>query len=308
MAEFKKILVTGGTGTVGGELVRRLADAGHFVRVLTLPGDRRAESVNHGRVEVRFGDISDPQTVNGICDGMDTVLHCAAVIISDNENEFDRINVTGTRYLLTDAKNCGVRHFIHVSSASVVYRKITPYSRSKRIAERYVRASSIPWTIVRPTLVYGEEGGMEFDMFLDYLNSWPVLPFIGSGRALKRPVYVGDLVDGLERIALVDAGKGATYNLSGASAISMIDFTRLCLALLGKEKKIIIHIPVLLCRVAAVLMKRFSAHPVLKWNMIAGVIQHANLDPADAVRDFGYSPCAVERKLGDCFPRRPIHL
>ena len=298
-------LLTGGTGTIGGALTRRLTARGARVRILTLPGDPGAHGFEGMEgVELRYGDIADPQVVNGICEGVTTVVHLAAVVLSDDDLVFDRVNVNGTRYLLTDARNCGVNHFIHVSSASVTYRKMTPYSRSKRIAERYLRAAAVPWTIVRPTLVYGETGGMEFDRFVGYLASWPVIPFIGSGKALKRPVYVGDLVDGIDRITRIEKGTGRTYNLSGGSAIAMIDFARLCLTLLGKEDKIIIHVPVVLCRIIAAAMQRCMKKPLLRWNMIAGVIQDANLDPQEAMTDLGYVPAPVEKKLGECFPRK----
>ncbi len=305
MADGKLFLLTGGTGTIGGALVRQLTQQGGRIRILTLPGDQKAAEFEAMEgVELRYGDIADPQTVNGICDGVATVVHLAAVVLSDDDMAFDRVNVNGTRYLLTDAANCGVGHFIHVSSASVTYRKMTPYSRSKRIAERYVRGAPVPWTIVRPTLVYGEKGGEEFDRFVDYLVSWPVIPFIGAGKSLKRPVYVGDLIDGLERIAQIENGTGKTYNLSGGSAIAMVEFARLCLTLSGREDKIIIHIPVVLCRIAAALMLRIMKKPLLRWNMIAGVIQDANLDPYDAMADIGYDPAPVEKKLGTCFPRQ----
>lgn len=305
VADDGLILVTGGTGTIGGELVRRLTKQGSRVRILTLPGDPKAAIFDKlENVEIRYGDIADPEVVNGTCQGVATVLHLAAVVLADDESLFDRVNVTGTRYLLTDAKNCGVRHFVHISSASVTYRKMTPYSRSKRIAERYVRESGVPWTIVRPTLVYGEEGGEEFDRFVDYLCSWPVIPFIGKGNALKRPVYVGDLVDGIERIIQMEEGTGKHYNLSGGSAISMVDFARLCLTLLGREDKIILHLPVPLCHIIAIVMQRFMKQPLLRWNMIAGVAQDANLDPGEATDDFGYTPQPVERKLGAVFPRK----
>ncbi|MBN1760703.1 MAG: NAD-dependent epimerase/dehydratase family protein [Chitinispirillaceae bacterium] len=303
MADGRLFLLTGGTGTIGGALARRLIAGGGRVRILTLPGDLKApEFEGMEGIELRYGDIADPEAVNGICEGVTTVVHLAAVVLSDDDLVFDRVNVNGTRYLLTDARNCGVNHFVHISSASVTYRKMTPYSRSKRIAERYVRDAAVSWTIIRPTLVYGEEGGMEFDRFVDYLASWPVVPFIGSGKALKRPVYVGDLVDGITRVALLEHGSGKIYNLSGGSSISMVDFARLCLTLLGKEDKIIIHVPVLLCRVIAALMQRWMKKPLLRWNMIAGVIQNANLDPQEAVTDLGYVPAPVEKKLGECFP------
>ena len=83
-----------------------------------------------------------------------------------------------------------------------MYPHPTPYSLSKRAAEEIVTQSGVPFTIVRPTLVYGEKGGQEFDMYLDYLRKFPIVPFIGSGESLKRPVYVEDITEGL--LALCD--------------------------------------------------------------------------------------------------------
>lgn len=303
----KNILITGGTGTIGRELVRHFSDAGYSIRLFALPRDKI--NFDSDTVEVRYGNICNPKDVNGLCEGIDTVLHMAAVIIADDDTIFDQVNIGGTQYLLTDAKNCNVKHFIHVSSASVVYRKMTPYSRSKRIAERYVKQSSLPWTIVRPTLVYGERGGLEFDMFIRYLDRYPVIPFIGKGRALKRPVYVKDLVKGLAAVASMEMGEGRIFNLSGGSAISMMDFARLCLTFMGKEDKPLLHIPVPLCKIIAAVMKKYMKKPLLTWNMIAGVMQDADLAPSDAMDTFGYAPFPVEKKLGDCFPRsRGIYI
>ena len=304
LSEKKVVLITGGTGTIGSALVPLLVEKGFGVRLFALQGDRAAESFDGDSVEVCYGDIANQESVKDICRGVSTVIHLAAVVLSDDESLFDSVNVMGTRYLLEDAQKHNVHHFIHISSASVVYRRLTPYSRSKRIAEKYVKNSGVPWTIIRPTLVYGEVGGMEFDLFLQYLLKWPVVPFIGNGGALKRPVYIDDLVYGLKKTALLEKGTGRIYNFSGGSDISMIDFARLCLTLSGREDKIIIHIPVILCRLLALVMKRIMKNPLLKWNMIAGVIQDANLDPNKAILDLEYNPYPVEQKLKDCFPRK----
>ncbi len=304
MGGNRNILITGGTGTIGGRLVQKLISKGYNVRILTLPQHCDSGRLSCKNVDVRIGNISEPADVEGICRGIDTVVHLAAVIIADDESLFDSVNIMGTGHLLADAQKYGVGHFVHISSASVCYPKMTPYSRSKRIGEEYVRKSGIPYTIVRPTLVYGETGGMEFDMFVNYLQKWPVIPFIGNGKAMKRPVYAGDLIDGLERIASLETGNGKIYNLSGGSSISMIDFARLCLTVLGKPNKPIVHLPVFLCIMIAAAMKRLMKKPLLTWNMIAGVIQDSDLDPSQAVTDLGYAPHGVEKKLKDCFPRR----
>jgi NADH dehydrogenase len=301
---MRRFLITGGTGTIGSALVKNLIARGHAVRVLTLPNDPNASHSDGNGVEIVYGDISNPEEVNGICDGIDTVIHLAAVILSRDEDVFDRVNVTGTRYLLLDARNTGVSHFIYISSASVNYRKMTPYSRSKRIAERYVKESAVPWTIIRPTLVYGPTGGMEFDIFLEKLMAYPIVPVIGKGKALKRPVYIDDLVDGIIKAAAFEHGAGKIYNLSGGSAISMFEMTRLCLTLLGREDKIIVRIPFMACWLLAQLMEKFLKNPPLSWNMIAGATQRADIDPYDAIIELGYNPIPFEKKIGDCFPRQ----
>ena len=92
-------------------------------------------------------------------------------------------------------------------------------------------------------------------MFLDYLIRFPIIPFIGSGQAVKRPVYIGDLIDAFVRLAAIPEGTGKIYNFSGKNAITMIDFARLCLLLSGSENKPIVNIPEWLCIIAARLMK-----------------------------------------------------
>jgi NADH dehydrogenase len=297
------ILITGGTGAMGRVLVRKLLDRRLPVRVLTLPGDPNAAAMVTQGVDVRFGNIANAADCRGLCDDMTTVLHLAAIIITDDPALYTSVNAGGTRNIVAEAATSGVSHFIHVSSASVVYPKATPYSISKRLAEEMVRKSKVPWTIVRPTLIYGERGGQEFDMFLDYLRRFPVVPFIGNGGSLKQPVFVDDVVDGLVTLSCMKQGTGKVYNFSGPEAIAILDFARFCLMLLGKQGKPIIRLPVGLCLAIAAVMRRTMEHPPLKWSVIAGITQDANLDPAEAMADLGYAPQSLETMLPRCFPR-----
>ncbi len=297
------IVITGGAGVIGRALVQRLGAAGHAIRVLTLPGDPNASLVEQCGAEVRYGDVSAADDVAALCDGAATVYHLAAVIIACDDRLYRKINVEGTRNVVEAAKKAGVQHFIHVSSASVVYPKPTPYSLSKRECEAIVRQSGVPFTIVRPTLVYDKRGGQEFDMFLAYLCGFPVVPFIGGGQAKKRPVFAGDVVEGLCSLHGKPVAYGKTYNFSGGEVVSMLALSRLCLKLMGKERKPIVHLAVPVCVVLARLMERVMRRPPLRWPVIAGVTQDADLDPSEAVRDLGFCPSPVSDKLPECFPR-----
>jgi nucleoside-diphosphate-sugar epimerase len=297
------ILVTGGCGAMGSVLVRELHKRGELVRVCVAPGDPFVSRISDAVADICYADIAKKVSLAGICRGIKTVYHLAAIIVTSDEGEFDRVNVEGTRNIVEEAHWAGVQHFIYVSSASVVYPAPTPYSLSKRKAEEIVKHSGLNYTIIRPTLVYGERGGLEFDMYLDYLKKYPVVPFIGAGRALKRPVYVGDIIAGLIAVHGKKKTFKKTYNFSGAEALSIRQFSKLCLKLLGLGNKPIVSIPVSFCMIIAKIMARIMKDPPLKWQVIAGITQDANLDPSSAMEDLGYCPAKVSERLPKCFPR-----
>ncbi|HEY2733703.1 MAG TPA: NAD-dependent epimerase/dehydratase family protein, partial [Polyangiales bacterium] len=174
-----RVLVTGGAGVLGSRLVARLVDAGFGVRCLVMPNDPLRSRVERPGCEIWEGDLCDPDSLRGLCDGVDSVYHLAAIIISHDASAFARINLEGTAHVLAEADRARVRHFVYVSSASCTYPRLTPYAQSKLAAEKLVAARSGEYTIVRPTLVYDEHGGLELRMFLDYLRRFPIVPFIG---------------------------------------------------------------------------------------------------------------------------------
>jgi nucleoside-diphosphate-sugar epimerase len=294
------ILVTGGAGVMGRRLVQGLLDRGERVRVL----DRAGTRLDDPRVELRHGDVTDPASLAGIFDGVDTVFHLAAILIAHDPSAFERVNVGGTRNVLAGASAAGVKQFIFVSSASVVYPKTTAYSRSKQECERLVRAQTgMHWTIVRPTLAYNENGGEEFRMFMDYLRKFPVVPFIGRGGALKNPVHVDDLMQGFLAVVNNPVAYGKTYNFSGGEEISIWDLAHLMLKH-QRSSKPFLPLPVWACTTAAGILEGRMARPPLTWNVIAGITQDANLDNSEARRDLGYAPIGVREGLERCFPLR----
>ncbi|HEX3852830.1 MAG TPA: hypothetical protein VHW01_17825, partial [Polyangiaceae bacterium] len=130
--------------------------------------------------------------------------------------------------------------------------------------------------------------------------------FIGSGAALKRPVWSEDVVDGLLRLAGNPIALGKTYNLSGAEAISMRDLARLLLAHHDAARPIL-PLPVALCQAAAYALSRVMKRPPLTSSAIAGVINDANLDPAQAMSELGYRPLGVREGFRRCFTESPLH-
>lgn len=295
------ILVTGGAGVMGSRLVRGLVEAGNRVRVLTLPKDPFVSRLDGLDCEIVFGDVSDADSLKGVFEGVKTVYHLAAIIIAYDPGMFQRINVTGTQNMVEGASAAGAEHFIYVSSASVTFPNASAYARSKMEAERIVTSQkSMSYTIVRPTLVYDRNGGQEFMMFMDYLKKYPVVPFIGRGRAKKNPVFVDDLVQGMLAIANNPKAYGQIYNFSGGEEISMWDLAHLMLKHQGLSR-LFIPIPIPICILVAFIMEKTMQHPPLTGYGISRIVQNANIDNTSARSDLGYNPVGISEGFQKCY-------
>jgi len=286
------ILITGAAGEIGSRLARRLHDRGHHVRALVLPGDPLVGRLA-GTATVHFGDVTKPETLAGPLQGVDVVYHLAAVLLGENADSFRAVNVEGTRHVVDAAAAAQVGHLVHISSASVVYPRTTHYSRSKQQAEQIVRAcGSLNFTLVRPTLVYDREGGLEFKMYADFVKRYPILPLLAGGRARKRPVHVEDLLSGLVAMAANPVTYGKTYNLSGGETLTLRELAALLLERQGLTKPVLI-VPASLGRIAARAWGLLNRRPLLMEHTIAGLTQDADLDPSAAMQDLGYRPIGV---------------
>lgn len=295
------ILVTGGLGVMGTTLVHGLVERGFKVRVLD-NSDRFRSRMDGLDVDIRIGDITKPETLAECLQDVETVYHLAAVLIVYDKSLFQKINVNGTRNMIAAATKAGVKHFILVSSASVTYPHTTPYSLSKRETERLIKEqTAMKWTIVRPTLAYNEKGADEFNMFLAYLRKYPIVPFIGTGQALKRPVHCDDLMAGFLAVAGNEKSYGKTYAFSGGEAIPIREMAKLMLKHVGEERPFV-TLPIPLCRLIAFFAERFQKKPILTWNAIAGVMQDANLDNSEAREDLGYNPISFREGLQRSYP------
>ena len=291
------ILISGGAGMLGAPLVRELVGRGKRVRVLTLPEDRTPDNLRDTPCEIVRGDVAEGSSLAGIFDGVKTVYHLAAVIIAD-EAAIRRVNVEGTRNMVEGAMSAGVGHFIYVSSAAVLYPYSTPYARSKAEGERIVTGQSrMNTTIVRPTLIYGKGGGQEFRMFLEYLDRYPVVPFIGNGAAKKNPIYVDDLVRGLAAIADNPVTYGKTYNLCGGQEITIKEMARTILRRRGRARPIV-SVPVWAANGIAAVMETMMKNPPLTRYAISRIVQDASPDGSEANRDLGLSPVGFSEGIG----------
>jgi nucleoside-diphosphate-sugar epimerase len=200
-----RILVTGGGGFVGTAVRRVLAGTpGVDIRWLThhRPVDAPGETVR--------GDLTDPASLGGCCDGIDVVLHLASCVERD-EARCVAVNRHGTAHLLAEADRVGVRDVVYLSTAAVhglgphhelaesaVPVPASPVSRSRRAAEELVLASG--GVVLRPFFTYGHGDRWFVPTMLRWLGRPRV--WVDGGRARQSVVAVEDLAAVLVAAAL----------------------------------------------------------------------------------------------------------
>ena len=218
-----KYLVTGATGFMGPHLVRRLLTDGHVCRCLVRDPGKAGPLVGPG-VEIVQGDVTQPETLRGIGNGMDCLLHLATLGHANHfkvkPEMFRQVNMEGTRNIMQEALKSVIPRIVHCSSvAAVGIARDVPtteqspcnphhaYGRSKLEAEqlvkRMVQDQGLPATIIRFSMVYGP-GDWRDMLKLTRMAKKGLWPKIGSRPKLTPLVHVDDAIQGL----LLAAEKG----------------------------------------------------------------------------------------------------
>jgi uncharacterized protein YbjT (DUF2867 family) len=248
------ILVTGGSGFVGGHVVHELRGRDLPVRCLVRDA-RKAPQLTAWGCELVEGDITDPAAVRRAVSGVDTVVHLVA-IRQGKEEQFRRVMVDGTRDLLAAAKEAGVRRFVHMSAlgTSEESKDLVPYYGAKWETEQMVGSSGIPYVIFRPSFVFGLDGGI-LPTFVKLAKLTPVTPIIGSGRQRIQPIWADDVAAYFAEAVERDDVTGRLFELGGPDAVSWNDFWERLKRVRGMRRPSV-HVPVGLMKLNALLTER----------------------------------------------------
>ncbi len=277
------LLVTGGTGFVGRNLIARLLRKGHDVRLLCLPDEDVGNLQN--KVDVVRGDITKPETLHKAVAGVDTVIHLAGLVsYTKPKSVLYGINASGTKNLIKHCKK--VDRFIFSSSVSVYgeisgkadesypLSPITPYGQSKAVAEKVIENSGVGHVILRIAPAYGK-GSPNWLRNLKLLDKGFPIP---STDNKTHVVHVSDFVQALERS--VKKGEGI-YNIADRKPLPFVQFAETIVRMLGRKPR---RMPMSLVSLLARLKGMKPYLDVLTMN------RHYVIEKA--VKELGYRPRA----------------
>jgi uncharacterized protein YbjT (DUF2867 family) len=288
------ILVTGATGFVGSNLVRRLRHDDIAVRAL-VRNPAKGQALKDIGVDIAEGDVSDKASLEKAVAGCERVVHLVGIIQETPGATFRTVHVDGTRNVLDAAQKAGVRQVFYQSALGTRPGAKSMYHRTKWEAEELVRAGTIPYTILRPSIIYGP--GDRFTMRLsDMIKRSPVLPVIGTGRSRVQPLYIDDEVSCIVKAITGDAFLNEMYEIGGPDQLTYEEVTVAIADALGIYRPTL-HMPLFLVRNAARLLESVLPVPPVTTDQLI-MFQEDNVCSMRDIHDaFGIKPIKFREGL-----------
>ena len=290
------ILVTGGTGFVGGHVVRALRDAGRRVRVLVRDPGAAGELEALG-CELVEGDMTEPETLGRALDGVACVVHLVAIRQGKDE-QFERIMSRGTRDLVDAAHGAGVGRFVHMSALGTNERTkdLVPYYRAKWEMEQTVQGSGLPYVVFRPSFVFGADGGI-LPTFRRIARLAPVTPITGSGEQRIQPIWVDDVAAYFARAVELEDATNRTFELGGPDVVDWNELWARLKRALG-VKRPSVHLPMTFMRANALVTERLPGDVPLTRDLLKMMEVGDNVVANDdAARTFGLPLVPLDEQL-----------
>jgi NADH dehydrogenase len=261
-SERLNVCVLGGTGFVGRELVSRLADAGHWVRVPTRAPARGQRLSVLPTVQLVAANVHDRRTLAELLSGMDAGLNLIGILNDTRPARYRDVHVALAVNLIEEARRVRVPRLIHMSAAGAdAERAPSRYLRSKGKAEALVRAAfaSLDVTIFRPSVIYGP-GDSLTERFTRLLRlSGGLLP-LARPRARFAPVYVDDVARAFVRALEDRAAVGQTYDLCGPDVLTLEQIVRAAAGAAGSRCHIV-RLPDFLARLEGLVLGLLPGKP-----------------------------------------------
>jgi NADH dehydrogenase len=299
----RRILVLGGSGFIGRAVVDRLVAEGRRVCVPT----RRPASARPlwvlPTVDVVDADVNDPAALARLVAGCDAVINLVG-ILHDHSADRDRAgygarfaaaHVELPRKLVAACRQAGLARLLHVSALGADPQGPSAYLRSKGEGERIVRESSLRTTILRPSVVFGEDDSF-LNLFAALARLLPVL-MIGGAQARMQPVWVQDLATAIFSALDAPICEGRVYEICGPTVYTLRELVQFAAQASGHPRPVI-GLPGTPARWMAGIFERLPGPTLLsRDNLLSLSVDNiASTQPYEPAPELGFRPAPLEPK------------
>jgi len=280
--KYKTILVTGGTGFIGKYVVDILSK-NFDLRLLV---KRKNPLKFNKNISIFVGDITDKKSVEKACEGVDCVVHLAAIIKGESGEKIYDVNVNGTKNLVEASIKNKVKKFVFLSSDYVLYTNNDAYGESKKECEKIVKNIN-NYVILRLTSVYGKGNKIDWGKIIKRVKNSNIIFIPGNGKALLQPIYALDVAQYVNNSILYDAG--GTFNLAGSSKATLNALIDTICKACGK-KVIKLRIPLFMIYFVVRILETFFSKPFLRVSQIKNINRNRVYNISNTIRMLKHRP------------------
>ena len=275
-----RLIVTGGSGFLGGYVLREAARRGHQTVALAR-SEAAAAAVTALGARPVTGDLDDAPRLAGAFtaaggDGCDVLVNLAS------------LGFGHAPAIIAAAERAGIKRAVFVSTTAVTTTLPASSKRVRLAAERNIRESSLDWTILRPTMIYGDPGDRNLSRLLPLLRRVPVLPVPG-GRHLQQPVHVADAADAVLAAAEHPEAALRTYDVAGPEPLTFTELLRTAARAVASRTRFV-PVPVSPIIAAARGYELLSRNPRIRAEQVRRLAEDKAFAIDDAIRDLCYAP------------------
>ncbi|MEE9304582.1 MAG: NAD-dependent epimerase/dehydratase family protein [Thiotrichaceae bacterium] len=285
-----KILLTGASGFIGHHIKQALRTISAY------------ELITPSHQEVNFNTCVTSEDWLPLLEDIEVVINSVGIITETRHQRFSRLHSQAPIDLFQACEQSNVKHVIQISALGADKNAFTPYQKSKLAADNALRQSTLSWSILRPSLVYGESG-KSLAMF-KRLASLPLIPLPDAGKQYIQPVHVSDLVATVMRcLHQTSDGRDSpthhqTIDVVGLNAMTLADYLQAIRVSAGKTPAKIIPIPYSLAmRAARIVRYVFPAFSMMHPDNLRMLQQGNTADVAPLTTFLGRPPLSLEEGL-----------
>ncbi len=290
------ILVIGGTGFIGRNLIKALVDSGKHVRILLKPSANSPSFPIGIPVEVAVSSLTDQRGVRAALKDVTEIFHLAGAERKGGHGDLNQVDVEGTSTLIQAVTASRVKRIYFLSHHGAARASAYPVLKAKAIAEQWIINSGVPYTIIRTGSVFGP--GDQFTVPLAKLIK--LFPFLflmpGKGHVLLQPLWIDDLINVLLLMMEDPKAINRIYSIGGMEPLPYRQIVRLVMKAIDVKRLILHTTPATLRTLTMWIDQVYPKFPVsIFWLDHLAEDRTANLDSLP--REFGIMPARFHQHL-----------
>jgi len=287
----KHICLVGGSGFVGRSIARQAIDCGYHVSIACRHPERARDMQIKG-VRLIKADICSGRGLDKAVQGADCVINLVGLLFERGTQNFAAAHIHGTEHLLAACERANIPQYLHMSALGAKLGSLSKYAHSKAEAEQRVRQSQLAWTIMRPSVIYGQHDAF-FNRFRKIFACAPFVPLIGTQTRFQ-PVWVEDVAHAFVASIGMREVHGNIYELGGPDIYTLRELIEAMLKELGWERRIL-PLPPLAASIMARSMELLPTPPFTRDQLI--LLKQDNIVSDEAFPAIFGQPAALHTVL-----------